>query len=651
MEDTAKKYHEILRNPHRVFNAAQPTDFDYKETQYLIQKYLKGRFFFTKAEQQTGDDEIDKTENEEMRQRFDILRELEQIIKAWIVKVAMETGMNEELARQEVAKILPFGSHRLGVNFRGGDIDTLVLAPNYVKRDEHFFGLLPGILRQEPDIEELVVVNGPSVTVPLIKMKFHKISFDLLFASLDQQKLDEKLDNLNDDKLLTNMDDKMKRSVNGCRAADMILQCVDSSEAKHDSIKIANFRTTLKLVKLWAKNKGLYSNALGYLGGIAWAILVAKICQMFPNSKPNKLFEKFFMFYSEWFWHDDPVFIDKLKIDPNASQRMEESKIMQVWTPAWPSMNSAGKVRRTNLKIISKQLQESWEILKANRKIKDIADLPKKWDLLFKKYDFLNEYSTFIEINIVSRNELEFVRWKSYVESQIITYIAKIENYSDQQLGDILEIHPYTESFEKKDKDFEFCLVYYFGIKLPKEWAYRYVDLRYATIEFMDKIKRTKTLEYSEHSNVKVYQIKRNEVPENAFDEDKEDYEANRPKKKIHINPEDGASEINVFSRQNTSDIPTIDAPPYIMIPEFVKIQPQPINIMADSNPPSSPIKNVTIPLMENNGGNFDKNILINLRGSRVVEFKKKEIRVEEKKQINILDENSEQSVPLDFLI
>ena len=38
------------------------------------------------------------------------------------------------------------------------------------------------------------------------------------------------------------------------------------------------FRETLQFVKLWAKNKGIYNNMMGYLGGISWAILVAKIC-------------------------------------------------------------------------------------------------------------------------------------------------------------------------------------------------------------------------------------------------------------------------------------------------------------------------------------------------------------------------------------
>ena len=40
----------------------------------------------------------------------------------------------------------------------------------------------------------------------------------------------------------------------------------------------------------------------GYLGGISWAILVAKIVQLFPNLKANKLLKKFFKTYKIWEW-------------------------------------------------------------------------------------------------------------------------------------------------------------------------------------------------------------------------------------------------------------------------------------------------------------------------------------------------------------
>ena len=42
-----------------------------------------------------------------------------------------------------------------------------------------------------------------------------------------------------------------------------------------------DYKILLSYVKLWAKNKGIYSNIMGYLGGISWAILTAKIYLVF----------------------------------------------------------------------------------------------------------------------------------------------------------------------------------------------------------------------------------------------------------------------------------------------------------------------------------------------------------------------------------
>ncbi|VDN04142.1 unnamed protein product, partial [Onchocerca ochengi] len=46
--------------------------------------------------------------------------------------------------------------------------------------------------------------------------------------------------------------------------------------------------------------RGIYSNVLGYLGGVSWAILVARTCQLYPNIGPARLVQKFFLLYSKW---------------------------------------------------------------------------------------------------------------------------------------------------------------------------------------------------------------------------------------------------------------------------------------------------------------------------------------------------------------
>ncbi len=47
--------------------------------------------------------------------------------------------------------------------------------------------------------------------------------------------------------------------------------------------------------------RGIYSNALGFLGGVSWAMLVVRVCQLYPNAAPATLVQKFFMVFSRWY--------------------------------------------------------------------------------------------------------------------------------------------------------------------------------------------------------------------------------------------------------------------------------------------------------------------------------------------------------------
>ncbi len=93
--------------------------------------------------------------------------------------------------------------------------------------------------------------------------------------------------NLYNDLLTTHMDEKMKRSFNGFRNAEMILNAVieGSNLNNQEEIgrRIKNYRTFLRCLKIYHKQKGIYENKYGYFGGITLAMMCAKIIQLYPN--------------------------------------------------------------------------------------------------------------------------------------------------------------------------------------------------------------------------------------------------------------------------------------------------------------------------------------------------------------------------------
>ncbi|GFQ91219.1 poly(A) polymerase alpha-A [Trichonephila clavata] len=109
----------------------------------------------------------------------------------------------------------------------------------------------------------------------------------MLFARLALKDIPENQD-LRDVSLLKNLDHKCVRSLNSCRGTDEIHNLVPNIES---------FRLALRSIKLWAKRHGVYSNVLGYLGGVSWAILVARTCQLYPNATASTLVHKFSLYF------------------------------------------------------------------------------------------------------------------------------------------------------------------------------------------------------------------------------------------------------------------------------------------------------------------------------------------------------------------
>lgn len=54
------------------------------------------------------------------------------------------------------------------------------------------------------------------------------------------------------------------------------------------------------MVTLFAE-KAIYSNVNGFLGGVAWAMLVARICQLYPSAVAGAIVSRFFIIMYQWY--------------------------------------------------------------------------------------------------------------------------------------------------------------------------------------------------------------------------------------------------------------------------------------------------------------------------------------------------------------
>jgi len=194
-----------------------------------------------------------------LEKRINILSRLNRMVKKFVQTVYKNRYPNasKEQVNTISGKIYTFGSYRLGVHTRGADIDTLCVVPRHIERKD-FFTTFFDTLKDTEDITDVRAIKD--AFVPLIKLYFNNIEMDILFARLNLDNIKNDQD-LRDDNLLRDLDEKCVRSLNGCRVTDEIL---------HQVPDIDTFRQTLRAIKLWANKKGIYSNVIGFFGGVSW---------------------------------------------------------------------------------------------------------------------------------------------------------------------------------------------------------------------------------------------------------------------------------------------------------------------------------------------------------------------------------------------
>ncbi|OMO66508.1 hypothetical protein COLO4_30523 [Corchorus olitorius] len=326
---------------------------------------------------------------DEAAKREEVLGRLQEIVTDWVKQLTRLRGYTDQMVEDANA-----------VNGPGSDVDTLCVGPSYVNREEDFFFVLHNILAEREEVTELQPV--PDAHVPVMKFKFDGISIDLLYASISLLVVPQDLD-ISDMSVLYNVDEPTVRSLNGCRVADQILKLVPNVEVT------------------------------GFLGGVNWALLVARVCQLYPNAVPSMLVSRFFRVYTQWRW-PNPVMLCEIEEhelgfsvwDPRKNPR-DRTHHMPIITPAYPCMNSSYNVSTSTLRVMMEQFQYGNRIC---------------------------------EVDIVAADADDLRSWKGWVESRLrqLTLMIDRDTYGK------LQCHPYPHDYVDLSKPCAHC-AFFMGLQ------------------------------------------------------------------------------------------------------------------------------------------------------------------------------------------
>ncbi|KAF7332615.1 Poly(A) polymerase [Mycena kentingensis (nom. inval.)] len=465
-----------------------------------------------------------------------VLGRVAALVKSFVRKVSLLRGLTEQAANAAGGKIFTYGSYRLGVHGPGSDINILCVVPMHVARQD-FFDYLEPMLKE---MNGVTAVSGvPDAYVPIIRAKASGVLLDLSIACLALPSIPDNL-SLQDDTLLRNLDERCVRSLGGSRMTDEILRLVPNVQV---------FRDALRCIRLWAQRRAIYSNVNGFLGGVAWALLVARICQLYPNAVAGAIVSRFFLVMYRWSW-PQPVLLKQIEEGPVEVRiwnpmvyPADRSHRMPIITPAFPAMCATHNVTASTQMIMTEELKTGADTV--DRVIVGKAT----WAELFAKHDFFHQYRYYLQVIASTGNADLQLKWAGMVESRIRQLVMKLE-----YVESLILAHPFTRGFEQTfycisdeevrqvaqgtisdtvlerkvqgaDSKYTGNLVYsttfYVGLAIEPRQAGtvgpRQLDISYPTQEFVKLLRVWEQFEESSMSIV-VQHIKSSALPNYVFD-------------------------------------------------------------------------------------------------------------------------------------
>ncbi|PGH15944.1 hypothetical protein AJ79_02111 [Helicocarpus griseus UAMH5409] len=300
------------------------------------------------------------------------------------------SGEKQGAARSKVSIIVtPVGSYGLGVWTESSDIDCLCVGSISSRT---FFALVIQRLKKGTDAGVKVLRKVKATTGTMLELEIDGIRFDLQYcpaAAVAERWLEAsrlpRSHPLFDLALLPLM------KLQPYRDQTYLQQTIQSP---------ATFRLLHRIIKTWAKHRGIYSSKFGYLGGVHITMMLSRLLKHLPPNSGSvaDILCTFFNYYGNFNWKEDMVYDSTFYKKPPRYHRTPREG-MVILTLHTPVTNVARSASVSSTKTVVDEMKRAYNL---------ISDCSADWTRLVgaqteesaSSDEFLKAYTSYIKINV-----------------------------------------------------------------------------------------------------------------------------------------------------------------------------------------------------------------------------------------------------------
>jgi poly(A) polymerase Pap1 len=165
---------------------------------------------------------------------------------------------------------------------------------------------------------------------------------------------------------------------------------------------LATFRVAYRFIKTWAKQRGIYSSKLGYVGGIHITLLLSRICKLafFQTGalSASTIVCTFFKHYSQFDWRNDMVYDPQFYKSEVPRYHRSSREPMVILSVHSPKVNVAHNASLPSLRTLEQEFKRAEQLL--SKEGTTWMDIVGPASEAAGANEFLNSYTSYAKIDV-----------------------------------------------------------------------------------------------------------------------------------------------------------------------------------------------------------------------------------------------------------